>query len=226
MGIVVQYRVDKGPAYSILKLQLSPGESVTIEPGSYMMHRGEVKINTSSLGVKSGLARVLAGGESFFLNTFMAQSNAEIWAAPSIPGDIAAVELNKDEILIQDTSYLGHIGNITLTVGWRGLKGLIAEGELIWLKAAGEGIVFLNSYGAIEEINIPSGEAFVIDNGHFVALEGRVSWSIKKLGGLKTLFLGGEGLVVETKGPGRVWIQSRNLPMFAQILGKFIPSKK
>jgi uncharacterized protein (AIM24 family) len=31
-------------------------------------------------------------------------------------------------------------------VGWRGLKDLIAEGELVWLKAEGRGLVFVNAY--------------------------------------------------------------------------------
>ncbi|MEM4576230.1 MAG: TIGR00266 family protein [Candidatus Nezhaarchaeales archaeon] len=222
---MVQYRVEKGPAYSTLKVLLNPGESIVVEPGSYMLHRGEVQISTSSLGVSTGIARMLTGGESFFFNSFTARSPTEIWIAPSVPGDIAAIELN-GELFIQDTSYLAHVGEVELSVGWRGLKGLIAEGELFWLKASGRGLVFVNSYGAIEEISLGPGERVTVDNGHFVAMDGTIQWRIRKLGGLKTFFFGGEGLVIETTGPGRIWIQTRTLPSFASVISKYLPKGK
>ncbi|RLE73513.1 MAG: TIGR00266 family protein, partial [Thermoprotei archaeon] len=50
-------------------------------------------------------------------------------------------------------------------------------------------------------------------------------WRVRKFGGWKSFILGGEGLVFEVWGPARVYIQSRIIPPFANILRKFIPSK-
>lgn len=219
---LVDYVIEKGPAYSVLKVRLSTGESITVEPGAYMLHRGDVEVSTSTLGVVSAITRGLFGGESMFLNTFKARGIAEVWVAPEAPGDVVGVRLEGGELIVQDTSYLAHIGDVKVGIVWRGFKGLIAEGELVWLKASGTGLVFLSAYGGIEELRLGRGEKATVDNGHFVALDGTVRWNVRKLGGLKTLFLGGEGLVVDVEGPGRVWVQTRTLPAFAQRIARYI----
>jgi uncharacterized protein (TIGR00266 family) len=219
----LRYVIEGRPAYSILKVWLEPGESITVEPGSYMLHRGEVEVSTETGGIGGAIARRLFGGESVFLNTFRARGRgAEVWVAPGTPGDIGVLELN-GSLYIQDTSYLAHVGDVKLTVGWRGLKGLIAEGELVWLKAEGRGLVFVNAYGGLELLELGLGEKVTIDNMHFVAMDSTVKWDVRRLGGLKTLAFGGEGLVIEVTGPGRVFVQTRVLPPLAQLLSKFMP---
>ncbi len=219
---MVKYVIEKSPAYSVLKVTLEPGESIVVESGSYMLNRGDVDVKTTTGGILRGLLRAVTGGESLFLNIIIAREKSEVWIAPPTTGDIAAVEL-KGEMYIQDSSYLAHIGDIEVSVGWRGFKGLIAEGELVWVKARGYGIIFLNSFGAIEEVVLGAGEKVTVDNGHFVAVEGG-KWNIRKFGGWKTFFLGGEGLVVDVYGPARLWVQTRNLPSFAGIIRRFIPT--
>ncbi|MEM1928301.1 MAG: TIGR00266 family protein [Acidilobaceae archaeon] len=221
----MEYVVEHSPSFSVLKVKLSPGESVTVEPGSYLLHKGEVDVSTTTGGIMGGLARALLGGESLFLNTFRARTPSEVWIAPHVPGDIVAVSLEGRAIYIQDTCYLAHTGDVKLSVGWRGFKGLVAQGELFWLKAEGRGVVFLNAYGAVDEIRLQAGEKITIDNGHFVALDDTTRWNVRVLGGLKTLFLGGEGVVIDVTGPGRVWVQSRSLPPFAYLISKFIGRK-
>ncbi len=222
-GIMVEYTIEKGPAFSILKVTLEPGESLWVESGSYMLNKGDVEIKTTTGGVLKGLLRAVAGGESLFMNIITAKSRSEVWIAPPVAGDIVEVPLSGDEIFVQDSSYLAHIGEVDVSVGWRGLKGLIAEGELFWVKARGYGKVFINSYGAIEKIEVQPGEKITVDNGHFVAIKGG-EWKVRKFGGWKTFFLGGEGFVVDVVGPATLWVQTRNLPAFASIIRRFIPS--
>ncbi len=217
---MASYTIEARPAYSVLKVFLEPGESVVVESGSYLLSRGNVEVKTTTGGIIRGLLRAIAGGESVFLNVITARDKAEVWIAPPSTGDIAAIPLD-GEIVIQDSSYLAHIGDIEVSVAWRGLKGLIAEGELVWLKASGRGTVFVSSFGAIEEVEVPPGEKITVDNGHFVAVEGG-HWEIRKFGGWKTFFLGGEGLVMDIYGPAKVWVQTRNLSAFAGLLSRFI----
>ncbi len=219
----MEYKIEYRPSFALLKVSLSPGETITVEAGSYMLHKGEVEIQTKTGGLLKGLARSLLGGESMFMNTFVARSPSEIWIAPSVMGDIIEVDLN-GTLYVQDMSYLAHTGDIDVTVGWRGLKGLFAEGELVWLKIEGRGKVFINSYGAIERIDLNPGEKITVDNMHFVAMDGTVSWRTRKFGGMKSFLFGGEGIVMDVEGPGRVWVQSRNLPIFARVLRKYLPS--
>ncbi len=221
----MEYVFEHRPAYTLLKVRLNPGEEITVESGSYMLHKGEVEVKTSTGGLLSGLARRLLGSETLFLNTIKALSSVEVWISPSLPGDIEAIEIKNEDLYIQDSSYLAHTGDIEMSVGWRGLRGLIAEGELFWLKASGSGIVFVNSYGGINRIDLKPGEKITIDNMHFVALDGSIRWRVRKFGRWKTFLFGGEGFVIDAEGPGRVWVQSRNLPVFARLISRFITTK-
>ncbi|MEN2999337.1 MAG: TIGR00266 family protein [Acidilobaceae archaeon] len=220
----MEYIIDKGPEYSVLKVRLSPGESITAEPGAYMLHRGDVEVSTGTggQGIMSALGRMFLGGESIFLNTYRARGPSEIWFVPPIPGDIKPVPLRGTDITVQDTSYLAHAGDVKLGIAFRGFKGFLAEGEIIWLRASGAGTLFINSFGAIEEMELGRGEKVMVDNWHLVAMEGSLRWNIRKLGGIKTLFLGGEGLIVDVEGPGRMWLQSRTLASLGHALAKFI----
>jgi len=60
-----------------------------------------------------------------------------------------------------------------------------------------------------------------VDNGHIVAMDPTVSWKPGLLGGVKTQAFGGEGLVLRLEGPGRVWIQTRTLPLLARLIAKY-----
>ncbi|ALL02021.1 hypothetical protein Pyrde_1978 [Pyrodictium delaneyi] len=220
-------RWDKtlGPAYTVLRVHLEPGEELWSEPGAMMLMKGDVEVKTTSGGIGRAILRKLAGGESFFFNIFRAHSPAEIWLVPETPGDIEAIELRDDEWLIQDTSYLAHYGDVEVSAGFRGIRGFIAEGELFWLKASGRGIVWINSYGGIERVEVPPGEKVIVDNFHFVAMPAFTRYNVRKIGGLKTLVFGGEGLVIEVEGPTVLYLQTRTLPPLARLLAKFLPKR-
>jgi len=220
----MRWEIEDKPAYSILHVKLNPGESVTAEAGAFVAGRGEYEIKTHTGGVLKAFARRLAGGESFFLNTFTAHGEAELLFSPSIPGDIEYIELN-GAYVIQDMSYLASTEEVDISVAWRGFKGLLAEGELIWLKAEGRGGVWVNAYGATKTIDLKPGEKMIIDNFHFVAMDANIKYRIRKFGGWKSFLLGGEGVVAEIEGPGKVIMQTRSLPPFAYILRRFLPSR-
>jgi len=220
----MEWEVTQSPAYSLLKVRLNPGESVTAEAGAFISGFGEYDIKTHTGGIMASIARTFLGGESIFLNTFTAKSSAELWFAPSLPGDIQYRELD-GKLIIQDFSYLAHHGDIKVSVEWRGFKGLLAEGELVWLKVEGRGGVWINAYGGMEVLDLKEGEKVTVDNFHFVAMDPSVKYSIKKFGGWKSFFLGGEGIVAELRGPGRVYLQTRSLPPFINFIRKFLPSR-
>ncbi len=219
----MEWRIEGRPAYSFLHVLLNPGEEVWAEPGAFMYGRGDFEITSTSGGIMRGLLRAIAGGESFFLNRFRARSETELWFVPSLPGDIATIELNGGSWIVQDTSYLAHYGDLEVGVAWRGLRGLIAEGELVWLRLSGYGLLWVSSYGEIRVITVPAGESIIVDNFHFVAMPADTHYEITKLGGLKTFLFGGEGFVIRVWGPTTVYVQTRTLPLFARLIAKYMP---
>ncbi len=60
------------------------------------------------------------------------------------------------------------------------------------------------------------------DNFHFVAMPASTKYKIRKFGGWKSFFLGGEGFVVEVEGPTVLYLQTRILPPLAYAIRKFI----
>ncbi|MCE4617678.1 MAG: TIGR00266 family protein [Desulfurococcales archaeon] len=223
---MVEWVVEKSPAYSVLKVRLGSGEQVTAEAGAMMLMKGDIQVKTTTGGIKRGLLRKLAGGESMFMNIFQAgHAGGEVWFVPPVPGDIKEIKLSGESWIVQDTSYLAHTGNINVGVAWRGMKGLFAEGELVWLKLEGTGTVWVNSYGAIETIQVPAGDTVIVDNMHFVAMPSTTNYEITKFGGLKSFLLGGEGIVAKVYGPTTLLVQTRVLPPLARLLQKYLPRK-
>ncbi len=218
----MKWNVTCKPSYSLLKVELEPGETVTAEPGAMVYMKGDIEIKTSSGGILKGIMRSMLGGESFWLNTYRARSHAEIWFAPSLPGDIEALNIDGKGLIIQDTSYLAHHGDISIGTAWRGFRGLLAEGELFWLKAEGRGLVWVTSYGGLEKLELKPGERVIVDNFHFVAMDDGMKWKVRKFGGLKSFLFGGEGLVIEVEGPGRLVLQTRSLPPFIGLISKYL----
>ena len=219
----MEYTIDQRPSYSILKIKLEPGESVTSEAGAMVLFKGDVEIGThTGGGLLKGLMRGILGTEAVFMNTYRARSKAEIWFAPTLPGDIRYIPLHGDSWIVQDMSYLAHHGDVDVSIAWRGLRGLLAEGELFWLRLGGHGGIWVNAYGGLEELKVPAGEVVTIDNFHFVAMPETVDYRIRKFGGWKSFLLGGEGLVFDVRGPAVVYLQTRILPPFARLMKKFI----
>lgn len=50
------------------------------------------------------------------------------------------------------------------------------------------------------------GEDVVVDTGHFVAFSDDVEYTIGKVGSIRSLITGGEGLVMTSRCRGTAWI--------------------
>lgn len=217
----MEWEVTNRPSYSLLKISLEPNEEVTAEPGAMVLIRGAVAIETGARGgIGTALLRSVFGGESLFLNTFKANGEAEVWLAPAMPGDIHYLPLDGNGYVIQQGSYLAHHGDVEVGVAWRGFRGWLTEGELIWLNVKGYGGVWVAAFGGIEQLHISVGEKMTVDNFHFVAMSEGTTYHIRTFGGLKSLLFGGEGLVVEIQGPSNIWLQTRHI---ASLAGELLP---
>ena len=217
------------PSYSLLKLELDSGESISAEPGAMVsMSDGvEIETKTGGKGFLGALKKSILGGESFFINTFKASKGAgKIFLAPSFPGDIHVLELNNETIYAQSGSYIASSPDIEIDTKWGGAKTFFSKEGIFLLKINGKGKVFLSSYGAIHEIQLKSGEKHIVDTGHIVAFTEGVEYKVKKIGGLKSTLFSGEGLVCELTGPGKIWIQSRSMDTLLSWLLPHIQEKE
>ena len=222
--------IEFSPSYTMLTLELAPGESFKAEPGAMVAQQGvEMQTGMGGGGLFGGLKRMM-GGESFFVNTFTAGSmGGWVSISPPIPGDIHSRDLQPGEnLFLQGSSFLACTENVETDTQFQGMKGVFSGESIFFLRAFAQGAggtVFFDSYGAIKRLDLDSGEELVVDTGHVVAFTDGVEYSIGKVGGFRSLIAGGEGLVMKFRGRGQVWIQSRNMLGLAERLIPFLPKK-
>ena len=217
---MMEYEILHKPSYALAWIHLFSGDAVQAESGAMVSMSDTIKIRTSARGgVLSGIRRTALGGESFFINTFYAEDEeGEVTLAPPMPGDIEALELQNETLLVQSTSFLGASTGIDTDTKWGGARTFFSREGLFLLKCSGSGLLFLSSYGAIHRVDLERGQKYVVDTGHMVAFDQSVRYSIGKSGGWKTTLLGGEGLVCKLEGPGRFYLQTRNEDSFLKWL--------
>jgi uncharacterized protein (TIGR00266 family) len=221
----VKYEIKYKPSYALLVVTLSPGESITAESGSMTYMQPAIEVHTrkreKSFWGTLGLSLL---GQSFFVNDFTASGvtgEAGFSAAPL--GDVDTLQVTPDHgFIIQKSAYLASQQGIDLDVKWEGFtKGLFGQG-LFMIKVTGDGLLFINTFGAIDKHTLVPGEKIIVDNFHLVAFSDTCQYKVTKFGGLKETILGGEGFVTEISGPGDIYIQTKNIRELADWIWTII----
>jgi uncharacterized protein (AIM24 family) len=115
------------------------------------------------------------------------------------------------EIIAQKDSFLAAAKGVSIGIAFqrRFGVGLFGGEGFIMERLQGDGWVFINAGGTLEERTLAPGEMLRVDTGCLVAVQPSVEYDIQFVGKLKSALFGGEGLFFATlKGPGRVWLQS------------------
>ncbi len=222
----MEYEILYRPSYSLLRIKMEKGEELSAEAGAMVSMSSGIEMQTNTKGGFLGsLKRSMLGGESFFINTFKAFEPGEVTFAPSLPGDIYALDLNNQTIYAQSGAYIASSPQINVDSTWAGSKSFFSKEGFFLLKISGTGKVFLSSYGAIHEVDLKPEQKYIVDNGHMVAFAEGIEWKVRRVGGLKSTLFSGEGVVCEFTGPGRILIQSRSEDAFLTWLIPKIPKK-
>lgn len=206
-------------------IHLDGGEEVRVEAASMVtMSQGVVLETQATGGILKSIGRAVLGGESFFQNTYKAPpGGGSVGVAPALTGDLIALELQSETLMVQSGSYLASATSITTDTKWSGAKTFFASEGLIMLRAQGTGPLLLSSYGAIHEMSLAAGETVTIDTGHLVAFTEGIGFQVRRIGGMKSTLFSGEGLVVDLTGPGRVLAQTRSTDQFLNWLLPKLP---
>jgi uncharacterized protein (TIGR00266 family) len=222
----MQTEVLYSPAYAAAKLTLAQGETVRAEAGAMLAMSPGITLETSTQGgLLKGLKRSVLGGESFFMNTFTAQTaGAELFVAPALPGDMVAWP-HQGTLYVQSGSFVASSGGIEVDTNWGGAKTFFSREGLFMLRVAGQGELVLSSYGAIHAVDLAAGQTYTVDTGHMVAWTEGIQYAVRKVGGWKSTFFSGEGLVCDLTGPGRIYLQTRSQDAFLDWLIPRLPTQ-
>lgn len=216
----MHHEIKNKPDFASLHVFLDKGEQIVTESGAMMGMSTSLKMETNMKGGLLGAAKRALGGESLFLNTYTAEEEKQrLDVAPSTPGDIMHLPMAGAGVMVQSGSYLCCTPGVTVDSKWGGAKSFFGGEGLFMLKVTGEGDLWMSSYGAIHPIDVQ--DTYVVDTSHIVAFEETLTFKVKSVGGMKSLFFSSEGLVCEFSGHGRLWIQTRNAPALAGYLHPF-----
>ncbi|WP_292459371.1 TIGR00266 family protein [Methanothermococcus sp.] len=215
------FKIEYKPAYSLLKINLQ-NQSITAETGAMVYMDSSIDIKTNMSGGLMGALKRAVVGENIFLNKF---SGTGILAlSPNYVGDIVHHELD-GALYVQSGAYMASSPDININTKFGGTKSFFGGKGLFLMKLEGKGDVFLSSFGALETVEL-NDESLIVDNGNLVGFTDGLSYSLRRIGGLKSSLLGGEGVVYEFKGTGKIYIQTRNMESFADFLMKYLPIGK
>jgi len=214
----MKYEIKYEPSYAMLVVDLEAGESIVGEAGAmtYMTPNIEVETRMRERSLLGTIGLSLLGGQSFFVNDYVASRGSGQVALGAAPvGDIQTLKVEPGKgFIVQKSSYLASTNDVELDVKWEGFtKGLFGQG-LFMIKTYGQGDLFLNTFGALDRHELGPGEELVVDNFHLVAFSDSCDYEVRKFGGWKETILSGEGFVTRIRGPGEIYIQTKNLREF------------
>ena len=215
----MKYEIRYKPAFATIFLTLSPGERITAEAGAMASMAAELGMKTQFFGgLIPALMKSFFGGESLFVNIFSnsTQQPYELVLTQSNVGDIAAVQLQGNELCLQPGAYIAHTSGVRVGAHWAGFASWFSGEGLFKLKLSGKGLAFFGAYGGLTEINVK--DDFIVDNGHLVAYEPSINMNVRLSGGLFGSVASGEGFVNRLKGRGKVYLQSRSVDGLVRFL--------
>ncbi len=223
----MDYEIIKNPM-GLIQFSMNKGDKVTAEAAAMVFMRGDIETVTRMRkgGFLKSLKAAALGGESFFVNDFIANTdNCSLGLTGNTLGDIEVIHVD-EEFIVQSGAFVGSTGGLTLDTKWQGFTKGIFGSNLFMLKTVGTGEMFVNAWGGIIKKELKDGEKMILDNYQLVALSSRASYRVTKHGGFKTTLFGGEALVIEIVGPGTVYLQTKSIMEFVRAIIPFLPKSR
>jgi len=210
-----------------LILELEANEVVSAESGRLLFMSDNVKMETKAKGGFFGGIKRMVAGESFFMVDFSpVKSPGIVGFAAESPGKIIPVELGPGEsMLCQRDAYLVAEEKVKLEPALvRKLGAGVFGGEGFFLqRLTGPGTFFANVGGEIIKYDLEKGQRLLVDTSCVAMFQPSVTYSIKRIKGVKNILFGGESLfLVELTGPGKLWLQSMPMRELARAIAKYI----
>ena len=217
----------KGGVFPVVVCQLSNGEQMITEKGSMVWMSPNMEMDTKGGGVGKMFSKMVSG-ESMFQNIYTAKGDGMITFGSSFPGRILAIEVNHGtNLIVQKSAFLAGEEGVELSIHFNKKVGVgLFGGEgFIMQKVSGNGVVFIEIDGDLQEYELAPGQQLVVDSGYLAAMEGSVSMDIQTVKGMKNKILGGEGFFnTVLTGPGKVWLQTMPISNVANAIRPYIPT--
>lgn len=215
----MQAKIEGGPSFSHIHVDLAPGETIIGESDSMSSMAGDLDMRARlNGGFFSALAKRFLGGESLFVNEFTNNTHdvKRVTLVQGTPGEIREMKLIGGSICLQPGAYVASTPGLQLGVKYAGLASLIGREGLFKLQVSGTGTLWYGAYGGLLDKTVKG--QYIVDTSHLVAYQPSMKLKVQLAGGIFSSFFGGEGLVTRVEGNGKIVIQTRSLTGMAAWL--------
>ena len=219
-----------GHDIQMVEVELDPKETVIAEAGAMTYLEQDISFEAKMgdgsqqgiMGSLLGMGKRLLTGESVMLTHFSnegSQKRSVAFSAP-FPGSIIPLNLAElgEEVICQKDSFLAAALGTQVDIAFQKRlgSGFFGGEGFILQRLRGDGMAFVHAGGTIVRKDL-NNETLRLDTGCLVGFSGDIDYDIKLSGGLKSMFFGGEGMVLATlSGTGTVWIQSMPFSRLAE----------
>ncbi len=219
-----------GHDIQMVEVELDPNETVIAEAGAMTYLEQDItfeaKMGDGSaqglMGSLLGMGKRILTGESVFLTHFSnegSQKRKVAFSAP-YPGSIIPLNLAElgEEVTCQKNTFLAAALGTQVDIAFQKRlgSGFFGGEGFILQRLRGDGMAFIHAGGTVIHKQL-NNETLRLDTGCLVGFSGDIDYNIQLSGGLKSMFFGGEGMVLATlKGTGSVWIQSMPFSRLAE----------
>ena len=109
-------------AFPMVRVVLGPGETLKAESGAMVAASPTIDVESKMEGgLFKALSRKVLTGEHFFFQTLRAtRGGGEVLLAPTVPGEIVALELDGvNEYLVQKDGFLAGADSVAIERPWK-----------------------------------------------------------------------------------------------------------
>lgn len=189
----------------------------------------KARLNSNGKGLGklvSTIGRKMTSGESGLITEVIAKTNGSLSVAPNVPGEIALLDIGREQFYINDGAFLAMSGDASYHMSLQKLSGMFGGNTsgLFIMKTKGQGQVLINAFGSIEAVDITNDD-IIIDNQHVVAWSTSLDYHITLDNGLFNSGLTGEGIVNHFSGTGRIYVQTLNIESLAKTVEPYLIRK-
>ena len=223
----MKYEINHQP-FTILTIHMEQGETVKCQSGAMAWMSPDIKMETKINGI-GGMLKKAVVGESLALNHYTAEQAGELALAKRGPGDILAFDLAQTPVIAQKTAFLASTPGVEMDIylQHKAAAGFFGGEGFLMQKFSGQGFVWFEIDGAIQEKSLADGEKLIVDSGYVAAMEATCTMEVQTVKGLSNVVLGGEGLFnTVITGPGKVWLQTMPASSLAMNLYELMPHQK
>lgn len=213
-----------GSPEPFLLVDLQQGEKVFCESDALVMMESNLELGgTLRGGIFQSFMRKFTTGESLFQQEIKASFGAgQCLLSPNLDGDMQILDIGPQQYILSDGSFVAATEHVQVNAKVQTNLGgsLFGDtGGFVVMETQGQGKLCLSGCGTLMEVNVSrkNGET-VVDNGHVVAWDASLSYSIGLpssqnrglMGNLFNSVTSGEGMVLKFQGEGKVIICSRS----------------